>query len=83
MGGTREPPIAVPMGCSGSVEDECKAWGWTRPGYARPTYRATVSGPLPTGVSRRAVMGRRVVVAGALVLLAASMTIAGGEAQTK
>ena len=37
MGGTREPPIAVPMGCSGSVEGECRAWGRTRLGYARPT----------------------------------------------
>ena len=34
MGGTREPPMAVPTGCSGSTEDRCRAWGRTRLGYA-------------------------------------------------
>ena len=34
MEGTREPPIAVPKGCSGSTEDGCRAWGRTRLGYA-------------------------------------------------
>ena len=40
MGGTRELPIAVPKGFSGSTEDWCKAWGRTRPGYNFPRKRA-------------------------------------------
>jgi len=74
IGGTREPPIAFQMGCSGSA-GEYKAWERTRSGNARPTWRMATSGPLPTGVARR-------VVAGAFILVA-SMEIAGGDAQTQ
>ena len=40
--------------------------------------------PLPTGMFRRSVVGRKVVVAGALVLLVvASIVVVRGNAQTK
>ena len=47
MGGTREPPIAVPKGFSGSTEDWCKALGRKRLGKNLPRKRAKAPVPAP------------------------------------
>ena len=49
MEGMREPPIAVPQGCSGSTEDGFRGWGRARPGYNLKRERATASLPLVMG----------------------------------
>ena len=49
MEGMREPPIAVPQGCSGSTEGGFRGWGRARPGYNLKRERATASLPLVMG----------------------------------
>ena len=66
MEGMREPPIAVPKGCSGLTEGRCLGWGWARAGYDLRRERAAASLPLVMGVFRRwrALLVASIMVAG-------------------